>query len=105
MRQRVYKYLLEIEKELKTLCLWSALSPSYEAMRSQFPFACDTMPLESWLQFIFLPRMHSIIEEQLLLPTSIGVAPIAEQVWGDKKEFQELIRLLTDLDADINATR
>ena len=41
--------------------LWSDMPPSEAAMKSTSPFAYDAMPLEQWLQFIFLPASLSWI--------------------------------------------
>jgi len=49
---------------------------------SEQPFAVDTMTFPQWLQFIFLPRMYFIIEQQLKLPSNCGIAPMAEEYFS-----------------------
>ncbi|MEN0039043.1 MAG: YqcC family protein [Cellvibrio sp.] len=74
--------LMDIEKELRELQLWDADMISEEALASEQPFAVDTMTFPQWLQFIFLPRLYFMIEQQLQLPNNCGVAPMAEQYFS-----------------------
>ncbi|HWV16136.1 MAG TPA: YqcC family protein [Cellvibrio sp.] len=71
--------LMDIEKELRELRLWDAVAPSAEALSSSQPFAVDTLTFPQWLQFIFLPRLYFLLEQQAALPTQCGVAPMAEE--------------------------
>ena len=73
--------LMDIEKELRELQLWSSEMPSAEALASQQPFAVDTLSFQEWLQFIFLPRFYAMIEARAPLPAVCGVAPMAEQAF------------------------
>lgn len=73
--------LMDVEKELRELRLWSATPPSAEALASQQPFAVDTLDFHQWLQFIFIPRFHAMIQSGARLPAGCGVAPMAEQVF------------------------
>lgn len=90
--------LVDLERHLIGLDLWSQTTPSDEAMASEAPFACDTMPFEQWLQFIFLPRMHILVEKEQPLPSSIAIAPMAEYHFGDAPKFADLIALLARID-------
>lgn len=73
---------MDIEKELRYLQLWDAEMISAEALASEQPFAIDTMSFPQWLQFIFLPRMYFILEQQMQLPSNCGIAPMAEQYFS-----------------------
>lgn len=71
MDRRVYALadqLLLIERELRALGWWSESSPAPEALASPEPFCVDTLALEQWLQWIFLPRMKLILESDSALP-------------------------------------
>ncbi len=81
MYLKVTELLNQIESELKVAKLWTVIAPSEEAMQSTAPFFCDTMPLENWLQFVFLPRMRALVEGRLPLPQQIAVCPIAEEAF------------------------
>ncbi|MCL1073591.1 YqcC family protein [Shewanella dokdonensis] len=92
------EYLRTIEHELKRLQLWSDTHPSAVALASTAPFACDTLPFEHWLQFIFLPKMQVLVEQQLPLPTEIAIAPMAHYVWAQRPVMRDLINVLEMLD-------
>lgn len=71
MDRRVYALadqLLLIERELRALGWWSESRPAPEALASPEPFCVDTLALEQWLQWIFLPRMKLILESDSALP-------------------------------------
>lgn len=106
MHQQVAVLLSKIETELKNLDLWSPMPPSAQAMASQAPFCCDTMPLQQWLQFIFIPRMGALVEGRLPLPVNIAVCPVAEEVFQPLTEDKLLlINRIADLDQLLSGQR
>lgn len=78
----IAEILMDIEKELRELRLWESELPAEEALISEQPFAVDTMVFPQWLQFVFLPRMYILLDEQLPLPGNCGIAPMAEQYFS-----------------------
>lgn len=91
--------LLLIEREMRVQELWSVEPPSAEAMASVTPFCVDSMPFEQWLQWIFLPRMKQIVEAGIALPSTSGIQPMAEQVFGvANPQTCGLLRLLGEFD-------
>ena len=82
MSDLVKALLGELETELKQQHLWASAPPDAAALASSLPFCYDTMPLENWLQFIFLPRMQALLDARLSLPAKISVLPIAEQAFS-----------------------
>ena len=95
----IAEQLLLIERELRLQAWWSETPPSDEALASQQPFCVDSMAFEQWLQWIFLPRMKQILEDEAQLPSVSGIRPMAEQVYSDRAEqAAELIRLLGEFD-------
>ena len=74
----VAEILIDIEKELRELQLWDCEAPSDEALASVQPFAIDTLNFPQWLQFIFIPKLYVLVEQQASLPTVSGIAPMAE---------------------------
>ncbi|KKO47450.1 hypothetical protein WG68_01630 [Arsukibacterium ikkense] len=86
------RLLVELEAELKQQQLWSGKPPEHAAMASTLPFCCDTMRLEQWLQFIFLPRLQAMLKCGQALPTNISILPMAEEVF--KPHGQRLQPLL-----------
>jgi uncharacterized protein YqcC (DUF446 family) len=71
--------LIDIEAELRRLQQWQVEPPSPEALASTEPFCVDTLTLPQWLQFIFLPRMRALLDQQRLPPGKCGIAPLAEE--------------------------
>ncbi|MDR7122772.1 YqcC family protein [Rheinheimera soli] len=106
MYTQVAILLNQIEAELKSCGLWTLTAPSVEAMQSTAPFFCDTMPLENWLQFVFLPRMRALVEGRLPLPQQIAVCPMAEEAFKhlDHRTLL-LINRIADLDELLSGKR
>jgi uncharacterized protein YqcC (DUF446 family) len=76
--------LLLIERELRAIGMWGGESPSMDRLSSTEPFCVDTLALEEWLQWIFLPRMKLIIESGADLPTASGIRAIAEMAYASE---------------------
>ncbi len=87
-----------IESALKDCNLWALAPPSQEAMASTIPFAVDTMPLENWLQFIFLPRMRESIDNRQLPPGPAQIFPIVEEAFKGKSEIAPLLDAMRKFD-------
>lgn len=104
--QQCRQLLQRIEQELKQLDLWRQQPPSAAALASTAPFCCDSMAFEQWLQFVFLPRMHALLDGALPLPTQIALCPMAEEVFGTSDtNFWPLINLIADLDELLSGQR
>ena len=74
----VAEQLLLIERELRSLKLWSEQAPSAEALASPHPFCVDTLEFEAWLQWLLLPRMKELIEAGAPLPSGSGIRAMGE---------------------------
>jgi len=79
MRTEVAEALIDVEAQLRQLGQWDKIPPSTEALASQEPFCVDTLTLPQWLQFIFLPTLYQMLEEEQPLPQRCGIAPMAEE--------------------------
>ena len=77
--QRIVDVLLELEAEMRKLDWWQEEKPSASALASQQPFCVDQLSFEQWLQWIFLPRMHDIVETNKPLPTQSAIYEYAEE--------------------------
>jgi len=97
--------LNELENELRLQLLWSSEKPSKEAMNDTSPFSCEAMPFEHWVQFIFIPKMHHLIDRTQALPTNIAIAPMAHHVWGSKQNLHTLIMIFDNLDTLLSEQR
>ncbi|MEE4659381.1 MAG: YqcC family protein [Halieaceae bacterium] len=76
---QVAELLIDVELHLRQLGLWQAESPPAEAFESTQPFFIDTLDFEQWLQFVFLPTMYQLIEDEADFPTECAIAPMAEE--------------------------
>ncbi|TBU95798.1 YqcC family protein [Stutzerimonas kirkiae] len=100
----VAEQLLLIERELRLLSLWAETPPAPEALASEQPFCVDTLSFEQWLQWIFLPRMKSIIEESHPLPAVSGIRAMGEVVYRERMaEASSLLGALGDFDRLLGA--
>jgi uncharacterized protein YqcC (DUF446 family) len=81
----VKSLLMDIEHELRILGLWQKEIPTEEALASSEPFAVDSLTFSQWLQFIFLPRMYFLIEQNIQLPTNCQITPMAEEYFAQSK--------------------
>lgn len=75
---RVAELLLDLEAAMRTAALWEALPPDPPALASTEPFCIDTLDFCQWLQFVFLPRMHELLDAGLQLPDKCGIAEMAD---------------------------
>ena len=76
--QRIADVLLEVEASLRGSGKWEQIRPSRHALSSSQPFSIDTLRFEQWLQWIFLPRMKDILEQQKPLPQRSAIHVYAE---------------------------
>ena len=105
---KIADQLLLIERELRVLGWWDEVSPSVEALSSVEPFSVDTLDFEQWLQWIFLPRMKIILEQDLPLPNASGIQEMAEMVFAGRNvqgKDRQLQVLLKQFDQLITASR
>lgn len=89
--------LLQTEECLKQSLLWDDRSPSEHDLASQQPFALDTLAPEQWLQWVFIPKMRLMVEEQKVAK-GFSISPYFEEVWKQDDSKSELISLLHLID-------
>ena len=91
--------LLELEAELRRIQLWEEQIPSVEALSSEEPFCIDQLDLSQWLQWIFIPKMLYLIENQKPLPEFCGIFEVAEEAFsGMKENMTETLKLVKKID-------
>lgn len=93
----VASLLIDIEHEVRVMGLWESEMPSAEALSSTEPFAIDSLCFPQWLQFIFIPKMLFLVDQQSL-PASCSIAPMAEEFFAQSKNAVVLIRHLRAID-------
>ncbi|OOF35887.1 YqcC family protein [Rodentibacter heidelbergensis] len=94
MRDQTKFHLEQLRQTMQRLNLWQTVPPAQEAFLSQEPFFLDTMEPEEWLQWVFIPRMHALLDNHSPLPNKIAISPYVEEAL---KEFDDLEQLLKPL--------
>lgn len=75
--------LQEIENELRLLKLWEEEQPPLHDLQSLMPFCYDTLRLPQWLQWVFLPRCHQMIQTRDGIPEDSDIHTIAKYYFGE----------------------
>lgn len=94
----VRKIIAEIEAEMKRKGYWSTQPLPAEAYDFRQAFAMDTMAFSQWLQFVFIPRVRQILEEQRAFPARSMVGTQAIREFDGDANAAQLISLLNDFD-------
>jgi uncharacterized protein YqcC (DUF446 family) len=100
--QQVEQRLSEIEAEMKQIGYWQETPLPAEAYNFQLAFAMDTMAYSQWLQFVFIPRVRSIIESHGEFPRSSSVGTQALREFDGDDRAENLVSLLCTFDQQIN---
>lgn len=92
--------LIDIEAELRRIGHWDRQEPPTEALQSEQPFAVDTLSFNQWLQFIFIPRIRFLAEQEGGLPSACNITPMAEEFYrGLGLPVTDLLGALKNIDS------
>ncbi|MEX0584495.1 MAG: YqcC family protein [Natronospirillum sp.] len=97
-REYIQTLLQDLQEELTTQGLWTASPPDPDALDSTEPFCVDTLPLEQWLQFVFLGRMTAILEQGAPLPETCAIEPYAQKQFSARHNARTMLRIIGKLD-------
>ncbi len=78
--------------------MWSAGPLPEEAYNFKQAFGMDTMAFSQWLQYIFIPRVHQIIEKHEEFPTQSMVGVQAMREFDGEPQASRLVSLLSEFD-------
>jgi len=102
-RQLLCTLLAELEIALRDQQLWQRDRPSEQALASTLPFAIDHLSFVQWLQFIFIEKITRLLQQNLPLPTSMAIAPMACEYFKlQTNHCPEIVALVTRIDLTIN---
>jgi len=91
--------LRAIARELQERGLWESEPPPPEALASTQPFCIDTLHFPQWVQFVMLPGIESLVQQNQPLPPSASIAPMAEEYFRPTGlPVTRLIALIGELD-------
>ena len=99
MFQQTQAYLVQLKALLQKHQLWQCEPILAEALNSSVPFCHDSMAFEQWLQFVFIEKMQHLITYNQQLPRNFAIAPMAQMALINKSGGNEIIEVLTQLDA------
>lgn len=90
MRYIAFKHALEqLETTMKEEGVWPSKTPSEQdlnrAMESTVPFSVDCLTFESWLAFIFIPKLRVLLSLESPLPP-MQITPAAEVYLSSAKQ-------------------
>ena len=104
VKQRLLVLLVELEQELRQLGYWERQAPSVHALQSPQPFCVDTLDFSQWLQWVFVPRMQSIVHSDHALPQQCAIYEMAAVVYREQPAaVAGLLSCLKSIDAAIMA--
>ncbi|MBE9397405.1 YqcC family protein [Pontibacterium sp. N1Y112] len=100
---RVGALLSSIQSEMQSQQLWAETSPSAEALSSQQPFCVDTLMFTEWVQWLMLPRLQTMIEQNISLPQNSNMHAMAEEAFKRiEAKTDQLLELIKALDDALN---
>ena len=92
------RIIAEIEAEMKRTGYWSTQPLPAEAYDFRQAFAMDTMTFPQWLQFVLIPRVRQIIDEQGAFPAHSMVGTQAIREFDGDENAAQLVALLNKFD-------
>lgn len=91
--------IAEIEAEMNRIGYWCAEPLPESAYDFHMAFAMDTMAFVQWLQFVFVPRVKSIIQQRGEFPASSQVGAQAIREFDSDPQAGRLVSLLCEFDS------
>lgn len=78
-QSRLLELLIDLETEMRNHGFWQVEHPSAVSLLSTQPFCVDTLTFPQWVQFVFIPKLRTLGEQNLPLPPKCETAPMAEE--------------------------
>lgn len=97
--------LNRLEDELKNQQLWQSAPPSPKQLASCEPFCIDTMNFETWLQWVFIPQLQTMIENPHFMGFThqSNIYAMADYIFKDyQQQTEHLLKIIADIDRLIN---
>jgi len=66
------------------------------------PFCVDTLSFPQWLQFVFIPKMRALHDQNLAYPVGSGIASMAEEIFRDNVRADYLMSLFKRIDGELS---
>lgn len=85
MNLEIKQYLDELQQAMVKHQLWETTPPPAEALESDQPFCVESLSPTQWLQWVFIPRMHALIEAGAELPKNFAITPYLEEALKEER--------------------
>ena len=77
---------------------WESAPPPARLLESREPFCYDTLTFTQWMQWLMIPRMRRILDEDVELPQSSAILPYAEEFVHGGQHARQLLELIGRFD-------
>lgn len=98
MKNQVKQHLTDLQIALTVHQLWEATPPSADDLANEQPFCIGTLSPTQWLQWIFIPRMHAIIDANSTLPRNFAITPYLEEALKEETYLSAIAAPLYQLE-------
>ncbi|MCK3655424.1 anhydro-N-acetylmuramic acid kinase [Pasteurellaceae bacterium Macca] len=99
MKTQIKQHLTDLQRAMQQHNLWENTAPPAEALANDEPFCVSTLSPSQWLQWIFIPRMHALLEADADLPTNFAITPYLEEALKESEYLCDLHQPLAKLEA------
>lgn len=99
MNSQIKLLLNELQNAMHAHNLWEAISPAPEALASDQPFCVESLSPTQWLQWIFIPRMHALLEQNAALPRNFSITAYLEEALKNEPYLTALHQPLAQMEA------
>ncbi len=103
LHELVIAKAVEIKEELKRLNRWQSDPLPAEKFENMGAFGSNTMAFEQWIQFILIPRIQQIVQDNDEFPSGSMLATYAVRAFDGDYDTADLQNLLYDIDQLINS--
>ena len=79
MKTKIRQHLTDLQIAMRIHKVWETTPPSEEALANPQPFCIETLTPTQWLQWIFIPRMHALLDSDADLPRNFSITPYLEE--------------------------
>lgn len=93
--QNIKEIMIALEQALRSQDQWQQQPPPQQALASNLPFCYDTLEFNQWLQWVFVPRINTLIESNSALPAESAIYEYAEEVYkGAEYSTGEILQII-----------
>lgn len=79
-RHHLRQLIILLQRRLQKSGDWYVVRPAPEAFDSIEPFCIDRMNLQQWLRYVFVARLHALLDRDAALPLQCSVTPQLEMM-------------------------